>query len=202
MDSGSHGHEGSAASSSNLSALAPPFTVVPKPIASPLGDLTEFSYGVPLSSSLHNWLPSDYPDSGFGLYSNRTTEYHPMRSSDAYGYGGSHDMHSPYTHLSPLNSIASVPVDGVATSTVEAQLYYPSYIPLPIEDHDPTVVPDETSYDLSSSSHVVTLDGSSKNDHTQSGCHLEEGYCSKELTVSGSSSVFMNDANLGISTLP
>ncbi|KAG7974172.1 hypothetical protein I3843_06G035200 [Carya illinoinensis] len=197
MDSGSHGHEGSAASSSNLSALAPPFTVVPKPIASPLGDLTEFSYGVPLSSSLHNWLPSDYPDSGFGLYSNRTTEYHPMRSSDAYGYGGSHDMHSPYTHLSPLNSIASVPVDGVATSTVEAQLYYPSYIPLPIEDHDPTVVPDETSYDLSSSSHVVTLDGSSKNDHTQSGCHLEEGYCSKELTVSGSSSVFMNDANLG-----
>ncbi|KAF5442636.1 hypothetical protein F2P56_035275 [Juglans regia] len=198
MDSGSHGHERSAPSSSNLSALAPPFTVVTKPIVSSLGDWTEFSYGVPLSSSLHNWLPSDYPDSGLGLYSNHGTEYDPIHSSDAYDYGASHDIHSPYTHLSSVNPIAPVSVDGVATSNVEAQLYYPSYIPLPIEDHDPMVVPDETSYDLSSSSHVVTLDGSSsKNDHTQSGCHLEGGFCSKELSVSGSSSIFMNDANLG-----
>lgn len=187
MGYGSHGHEESAAPSSNLSSLAPPFTVVPKPIASPLGDCTEFSYGVPLSSSsLHNWLPSDCPNSGPGLYLNHTSEYDPMPSSDAYGYcGGSHDVHSPYTHLSPVNPIASASVDGMATSTVEAQLYYPSHIPLPIEDRDPMVVPVETGYAFSSSSHVIALDGSSKNDHTQSTCHIEGGFSSKELTESG-----------------
>ncbi|KAF5450528.1 hypothetical protein F2P56_030867 [Juglans regia] len=174
----SYGHGGSSASSSNLSALAPPFMVVPKPISSPLVDLTEPSYGVPLNSSLHNWLPSRYPNSGPGLFPNHDPEYDPVPSSDAYGYAASQYIGSLDSHLSPLSPVASAPIDtylyvqrsdSVEASTVKAQQFYPTYVPPGIEDHSPLVVPDDNSYDWLSCSNVATWGGSSNNDHAQSG---------------------------------
>ncbi|KAG2708671.1 hypothetical protein I3760_05G203200 [Carya illinoinensis] len=225
---GSYGHGGSSASSSNLSALAPPFMVVPKPISSPLVDLTEPSYGVPSNSSLHNWLPSHYPNSGPGLFPNHGPEYDPVPSSDAYGYAASQYIGSLDSHLSSLSPVSSAPVDtclyvqhsdGVETSTVKAQQFYPIYARPGIEDLSPLVVPDDNSYDWLSCSNVATWDGSSNNDHAQSGwdntvdwvssCNglgewehgkqleIDGGFCSKGLTIGDSSSIYKNDVNQG-----
>lgn len=224
MGYGSYGHGGfSSSSSSNLSALAPPFTVSPKPNSSPLVDLTEPSYGVPLNSSLHNWLPSHYPNSGPGFFSNHNSEFNPMASSNAFSYPGLQAIEPPNTHLPPANPIASASADaflggqcsgGVATSLVEDKRYYPTYAPPAIQDHGPLVAPDETSYDSFSSSRAATFDGSSNNDYIpglgytadwgeswnrlgdwEHGKRVEhEGICPK--------GIYKNNMNQGISTLP
>jgi len=225
MGYGSYGHGGFSSSSSNLSALAPPFTVSPKPNSSPLVDLTEPSYGVPLSSSLHNWLPSHYPNSGPGYFSNHNSEFNPMPSSNAFSYPGLQDIESPNTHLPPVNPSASASadaflrgqcLDGVAASLVEDKRYHPTYAPPAIQDHDPLVAPDKTSYGCFSSSRAATLDGSSNNDYIRPGSgytadwgeswnrlgdwehgkqvELEGSFCSKDI--------YKNYMNQGISTLP
>lgn len=225
MGYGSYGHGGFSSSSSNLSALAPPFTVSPKPNSSPLVDLTEPSYGVPLSSSLHNWLPPNYPNSGPGFFSNHNSEFNPMPSSNAFSYPSLQDIKSPNTHLPPVNPIASASADaflggqcsdGVATSLVEDKRYYPTYVPPAIQDHSPLVAPDEINYDCFSSSHVATLDRSSKNDYILPGLgytadwgesqnRLGDWEHGKQVELEGSfcsKGIYKNYMNQGISTLP
>ena len=233
MGYGSYGHGVSSSSSSNLSALAPPFTVdrsVSKPILNPLVDLSDSPYGVSLNSSLHNWLPSHYPNSRTGFFSDQSSEFDPLPSSDGFRYPGFEDIKSPNTQFPPGNPIAPAPADaflygqcsdGVERSLLEANTYYPTYVPPATQDPSPSVDPDGTSYDWFSSSHVPALDGSSHNDYAQSSSdytalwgeswsrfgdwehgkqvELDGSFCSKVSSVAGSS-IYKNYMNQGIST--
>lgn len=179
---GSYGNGGPypySSSPSSLSALAPPFTVdrsVPKPISSPLVDVTETPYVAPLNSSSHNWLPSHPPITGSNFFANPTPEFNSLPSSNAYRYAGSLTVDPPNTTLPPLNTITpgssnaftyDQSLDAVATSFVEAKPYYPSYLSPTIHGDSPLVVPDQPSYDWLSTTHFAPLDGCSHKDYTQ-----------------------------------
>ncbi|KAF3432725.1 hypothetical protein FNV43_RR23827 [Rhamnella rubrinervis] len=174
MGFGAHGNGGSysTSSSSNLSALAPPFTVdrsVPKPVSSPLVDLTEPPYAAPLNSSPHNWVPNLSPSQMPKFLTN-------LPCVDGYKFERPRTIESSNTHLPPLNTVAPSAAnafslgqcsDSVGTSFVEAKPYYPSYLSPAMHNDSPMVIPDQTTYDWSSTSNVATLDGSFHNDFTQ-----------------------------------
>ncbi|VVA11407.1 PREDICTED: LOC109707349 isoform [Prunus dulcis] len=179
---GSYGNGGPypySSSPSSLSALAPPFTVdrsVPKPMSSPLVDVTETPYVAPLNSSSHNWLPSHPPITGSNFFANPTPEFNSLPSSNAYRYAGSQTVDPPNTTLPALNTITPASsnaftygqsLDAVATSFVEAKPYYPSYLSPTIHGDSPLVVPDQPSYDWLSTTHFAPLDGCSRKDYTQ-----------------------------------
>ncbi|KAJ4835645.1 hypothetical protein Tsubulata_015321 [Turnera subulata] len=170
MGHGSYGHGGSSPCSSNLSALAPPFTVTAtgaKPVTNPLlVDLNEPNYTVTISPSLHNWVSHgphphnsepDYfpvPNSDFG----------PIPSSNGYGY-------SPIPiHVPPSNPLASASADaGLYGSLFEAEPYYPSYVSPALGDDGPH----KSGYDLLSTSHVAPSNGSSHDDYAHNVPGLE-----------------------------
>lgn len=174
MGFGAYGNGGSysTSSSSNLSPLAPPFTVdrsVPKPVSSPLVDLTEPPYAAPLNSSSHNWVPNLSPSQVPNFLTN-------LPCVDGYKFERPRTIESSNTHLSPLNTVASSAAnafslgpcsDSVGTGFVEAKPYYPSYLSPAMHNDSPIVIPDQTTYDWSSTSNVATLDGSFHNDYTQ-----------------------------------
>ncbi|KAL5738850.1 hypothetical protein ACOSP7_031611 [Xanthoceras sorbifolium] len=155
-----NGGGGPSSSSSNLSPLAPPFTVdrsVPKPLV----DLTE----PPL-----NWLNT------------HSLSFESVPSSNPYGYSFS----SPSSHMPSLNN-NSIPVTSTDSaflyggqttpdsSFVEAKPYYPSYV-------SPTKFTcDDYTQSLSS-----LWDGSRGGEYGQK-VEIGDSFCSKEMNTMDSS---------------
>lgn len=191
---GSFGNGGSSSSPSNLSALAPPFTVdrpVSKPLSNPLGNFPESTYAAPFNSSLHNWVhpqsssprPDYFSNANPGVESVQAASVLP---SNAYRYSIPQPANASGVHLPPLNhivsgvahlpsmsSIAPTGTDGFSfgqcsdrmkTSLVEAEPYYPPYVAPAIEDISPLVVLNEPNFDLLSTPHAAPLNGSSSLD--------------------------------------
>lgn len=177
MGYGSYGYGGlPPSSSSNLSALAPPFTVTSKPNSSPLVDVTEAPYGVNLSSSLHNWLSSNYSNSGPGFFSSHNSEFNPLPSTTAFSPAGLPDIKPYCAHVPPV-PVASDSADAffyghcsdaTVSSLPEDVRCFPKYPSPAIQDHGPLVAPDETKYDCFSSSNIATMGSSSNNDDSRS----------------------------------
>ncbi|KAA8540105.1 hypothetical protein F0562_026797 [Nyssa sinensis] len=190
MGLGSLGNGGSSSSSSNLSALAPPFTVDrsnPRPNSNPLMHFTESPYAVSFNSSLHNWQYSHSSDSRPDFFSNPVTEGDYIQTTclpslSDYRYSGSQSIPSPSTHWPPLSpgvknatgdfSFLQYSAD-VATSLVDSKPYYSPYVTPVVDDGTPLVAFNEPSNDLLCSSHVVPLEESSQVDYTQSLSGLE-----------------------------
>ncbi|XP_037496651.1 uncharacterized protein LOC105640811 isoform X2 [Jatropha curcas] len=163
MGQGYYGYGGaSSPSSSNLSALAPPFTVdrsVPKSGSNPLVDLTEPTYAVTFNSSLHNWVGAHPPSSRLDYFSISNSEFDSVPSSNAYGYSSS------TAHVPPLNPCVSV---SASTNLLEVKPYYPSYVSPAIGSDGSLGVSHHSGYDLLSTTHVATPNGSSNDDYIQS----------------------------------
>ncbi|XP_022945387.1 uncharacterized protein LOC111449638 isoform X2 [Cucurbita moschata] len=166
------GNGGSSSSFSNLSPLAPPFTLdrsVTKPLSTPLVDITEpepepefgVGVGVPLNPLQHNWLPSTSKTSAH--------DFDWLPFSTGSGYPRSQAMMDPSHNHGPLLgrlTITSTDLssyhgssDGVTTSMGKPKPYYPSYAATSSNKAGPTVIVDQPSYDWLSNSHVVTFEG-------------------------------------------
>ncbi|KAG6574267.1 hypothetical protein SDJN03_28154, partial [Cucurbita argyrosperma subsp. sororia] len=162
------GNGGSSSSFSNLSPLAPPFTLdrsVTKPLSTPLVDITEPEpepeFGVPLNPLQHNWLPSTSKTSAH--------DFDWLPFSTGSGYPRSQAMMDPSHNHGPLLgrlTITSTDLssyhgssDGVTTSMGKPKPYYPSYAATSSNKAGPTVIVDQPSYDWLSNSHVVTFEG-------------------------------------------
>lgn len=183
MGFGSYGNNGgpySSPSSSNLSALAPPFTIDRSPTTGymPLVDLLEqTSKTGPLnnSSSLHNWLPPRSPTSEANFFSDPNLELNSVVSSpnNPYNYAS---LSTQLPHLSTTVSASADAFTYAQSGDNVAKPYYPSYLSPPARKDGSLVIPDQSSYDwLSSCSHVAaaTLDGSSNKDYSQRSSDLE-----------------------------
>ncbi|KAK9292627.1 hypothetical protein L1049_020602 [Liquidambar formosana] len=179
MGFGSFGNGGGSSSSSNLSALAPPFTVdrsVPKPNSNPVVQFNEPPYAAPFNSSLHN---SHSPTSVPNYFTNPNPEVDLMPSPNVHRYLASPSINSPNAHMPPLNPVATNAYsfaqysDSVTTSLGEAKPYYPSYVSPAIHSNNPLVGRNEPGYDLLSTSCVESLNVSSRDDYTQSLSGLE-----------------------------
>lgn len=196
-----NGNGGSSTSSSNLSALAEPFTVdrpVPKPPSNPLVNFAESNYVAPFNSSLHNWVHPQSSCSRTDYFSNPNSVVDSVQpSSNAYRYSVSQPVNSPVINLPPLTHVVSgvahlpslSPVSSAGTdvfslgqcsdhnktSLVEANPYHQTpYVTPSIEDNSPLVVFNEPSYDLLTTSHAGHMNGStSLDDYTGSISGLE-----------------------------
>ncbi|XP_065861462.1 uncharacterized protein [Euphorbia lathyris] len=176
MGHGSNGYGGSSpSSSSNLSALAPPFTVdrsIPKSGSNSLVDLTETTYGLTFNHLLHNWLGPQPPNSRPDCFSSTKMEFDSVPSSNAYRYSSSIE------HVSPLNPLVSASTDTDlygqnSYNLLEAKPYYPSYVSNAIGNCSPLDIPRNSGYDLLSTSKVPTTNNSVHEDYTQSFSGLE-----------------------------
>ncbi|XP_023541621.1 uncharacterized protein LOC111801731 isoform X1 [Cucurbita pepo subsp. pepo] len=168
------GNGGSSSSFSNLSPLAPPFTLdrsVTKPLSTPLVDITEpepepefgvgVGVGVPLNPLQHNWLPSTSKTSAH--------DFDWLPFSTGSGYPRSQAMMDPSHNHGPLLgrlTITSTDLssyhgssDGVTTSMGKPKPYYPSYAATSSNKAGPTAIVDQPSYDWLSNSHVVKFKG-------------------------------------------
>ncbi|XP_059628917.1 uncharacterized protein LOC132271534 isoform X1 [Cornus florida] len=189
MGLGSLGNGGSTSSSSNLSALAPPFTVDrsnPKPMSNPLVNFTEPPYAVPFNSSSQYWSNSYSSASRPDFFSNVNPEVDSIRTTcvasvTSFGFSGSQSINSPSANWSPLNPSAKDAIDvsylrysgDIPTSLVESKPFYPPYVS-PVVDHDtPLLALNEPSFDLLPMSHVVPSDVPSQVDYTRSLSGLE-----------------------------
>ncbi|XP_022984354.1 uncharacterized protein LOC111482682 [Cucurbita maxima] len=175
------GNGGSPSSFSNLSPLAPPFTLdrsVSKPFPTPLLDMTEPSFGVGvgagagagvlLNSSLHNWLPSTSKTSGLDFVSSSTSEFDWFPFSSGSTYPRSQPMMEPSDNHGPLlgrltmsttdRSLYGHSSDGLTTSIGKAKPYYPSYASTSCNKGGPMVLVDQPSYNWPLHSHVATFD--------------------------------------------
>ncbi|XP_022140918.1 uncharacterized protein LOC111011465 isoform X2 [Momordica charantia] len=161
------GNGGSSSSFSNLSPLAPPFTLerlVTRPISTPLVDMTEpsFGVGVPL-----NWHPSSSQTSGLDFFLNPSSEFDWLPLSSGSKYPRSQAM-EPADNRGPLfgcftmsstdASLYGETSGGLITSIGKAKPYYPSYASTSCNKGCPTVIVDHPSYDRLSNSHVATFD--------------------------------------------
>ncbi|XP_058010080.1 uncharacterized protein LOC110656432 isoform X3 [Hevea brasiliensis] len=176
MGHGSCGYGGgSSPSPSNLSALAPPFTVdrsVPKPGSNPLVDLTEPAYAVTFNPSLQNWLGPHPPNSRPDYFSISNPEFDSVPSSNAYRFSSS-NAHVPAFDASVSASTDTILYGQGSTSLLEAKPYYPSYVSPTICSDGPLGLSHHSGYDLLTTSHVATSNGSSHDDYTQNLSGLE-----------------------------
>ncbi|KAF2299551.1 hypothetical protein GH714_032513 [Hevea brasiliensis] len=176
MGHGSCGYGGgSSPSPSNLSALAPPFTVdrsVPKPGSNPLVDLTEPAYAVTFNPSLQNWLGPHPPNSRPDYFSITNPEFDSVPSSNAYRFSSS-NAHVPAFDASVSASTDTILYGQGSTSLLEAKPYYPSYVSPTICSDGPLGLSHHSGYDLLTTSHVATSNGSSHDDYTQNLSGLE-----------------------------
>ncbi|KAL6972206.1 hypothetical protein U1Q18_031894, partial [Sarracenia purpurea var. burkii] len=218
MGFGSFGNGGLSSPPSNLSALAPPFTVDrsnPKPNSNPLAHLSEPPYAVPYHSSFHNWQYSQSSASRPDLYSTLGSEVDSILTTclplaNDNPSSASYSVSSPSSHTPPLNP----------SNHVAAKPYYPQFVS-PVIDDDVTL--NESCYDLSSTSHVAPLDGFFQVDYAQNSSGLEympqwgnfwnrladgeqgkcveldRSFCSPEINIAGSF-VYKNYMKQGINT--
>ncbi|KAJ7959446.1 Peroxidase [Quillaja saponaria] len=168
--SSSYNRGGYSLSSSNLSPLAPPFSVDRSNFDSNLGpymDYTEPPYAP------HNREPTCPPAFGHDLFRSPVTELESMPFSKGYGYSSLKGLDSPSTHLN-YNSATSADtilysqcLDSMRTSAVGATPYYPSYISPVIHNDSPTVPYNPASYDWTSTFQFATSDGSSHGEYAK-----------------------------------
>ncbi|XP_057463373.1 uncharacterized protein LOC130753369 isoform X3 [Actinidia eriantha] len=190
MGLGSFANGGSSSSSSNLSALAPPFTVDrfnPKPNSNPLANFTEPPYAVPFHSSFPNWQYSHPSASRPDLFYNIESEFDSIRTTylptaNDYGYLGSHSVSSSNAPMPSLIPNVSSAADrftflqyssAIPSNCVEPKEYYPPLVPPVVDDAIPLMTLNEPSYDLLSPTHVGPLGGTSQVDYTRSLSGLE-----------------------------
>ncbi|XP_038891692.1 uncharacterized protein LOC120081084 [Benincasa hispida] len=174
MGFSSVGNGASSSSFSNLSHLAPPFTLdrsVTRPFSSPLVDMTEPSFGVgagvPLNSTLHNWLPSTTKTSGLDFFSSSTPEFDWLSFATGSKYPRLQPMMEPSDKHEPLlgsltvsstdPSVSGESSAGLTTSIGKEKPYYPSYASTSCNKAVPVVIFDQPTYDWPSNSHVVTF---------------------------------------------
>nr|XP_034907958.1 uncharacterized protein LOC118043950 isoform X2 [Populus alba] len=161
---------GSSSSSSNLSASAPPFTV-DRSAAKPLLDLTEPTYPVSLNPSLHNWVTSNshIPNSRPDLFPISNLEFDSAPSPLAFGYSSPTSQMPSMSHPLVSASTDAVLYGQGNPSIVEAKPYYPSsYVSPAIASDGSLKIPNQSGYELLSTSHVGTSNGSSRDDYSQS----------------------------------
>lgn len=182
MGFGAYGNGGPSSSSSNLSALAPPFTVgrtvsnhssnppvnfINEPPPPPT---TPQTYGVTdYNSSLHSWVPSmpaPIPD----YYANFDTEVNtmPLPSLDNYGGpvqpldAGTVGAAGAFTYGQYSNSVTTTTVDEVKP------YYQSSYVSPTIQEKNPLVGLGDSTYDFLSACCLATTGGKSQDDYTKS----------------------------------
>uniref|UniRef100_A0A6N2LMT2 Uncharacterized protein n=1 Tax=Salix viminalis TaxID=40686 RepID=A0A6N2LMT2_SALVM len=205
---------GSSFSSSNLSPLAPPFTV-DRSVAKPLLDLTEPTYPVSLNPSIHNWVScnSHTPNSRTDLFPIPNLEFDSIQSPNVFGYSSPTPQVPSKSHPLALASTDAVLYGQSNPSLVEAGPYYPSsYVSPAIGSDGPLKIPHQSGYELLSNSYVGTCNGSSHDDYTQSSLGLEhatqwsglwEGVTdwnqSKKLQLDGGFCEEQNFINQGVS---
>lgn len=162
-------------SSSNLSPLAPPFTVDrsnPKSNSNPLTIFTEPPpYGVPFTSSLHNWQYPQPSASRPDFISKFDSEVDSIRttslpSANDYCYLGSESINPPSTQWAPPNPSVSNSSNPLSYLGAPKQ-YYPPYASQVVDDNSSLVGVNEANYDLLSNSGLVPMVGSSQVDYTQ-----------------------------------
>lgn len=152
-------------SSSNLSALAPPFTVnktIPSDVSAPYVDSAESTDANP-----SNHFPFQSRPYGYDFFSRPVRELDSTPSSKAYGYSGLQVLESSSSQLPHFNTLGLASKDefaydqcsiGIKSNIVEAQPYYPSYIPPSVHDANSSA----THNQWSPSSGFATLDESNK----------------------------------------
>lgn len=175
---------GGLSSASNLSPLAPPFTVDrtnPKFDLKPISNFSETNtYGVPFSS-LHNW---QYPHS-----SASGPEYHSNYESEP--------INPPSVHWAPPNTNTTDPTNNPFSYSGDPKQYYPTY--QVVDDNVSSVGLNEANYELLSSSGLVPVVGSSQVDYSQGLSSLgfapprggywnglSEGNCGRRTDIDGS----------------
>ncbi|KAL6508255.1 hypothetical protein OROHE_021797 [Orobanche hederae] len=142
MGSGAGGN--SSSSTSNLSALAPPFTVDrlnPKPNSNP-----NLHYSDPLYTAepySHGW-PYASPSAPIPELAFESTGVNRVPSSDDY-----RTISPASTHWSPLNSGTKTSASAVAYGGTEVKHYYSPYVPPLVGGEDSLLVEDgESNYDV------------------------------------------------------
>ncbi|KAF8379835.1 hypothetical protein HHK36_029284 [Tetracentron sinense] len=170
MGVGSFVHGGSSSSSSNLSPLAQPFTVdrsLPKPNSNLAAHFSEapyaFTFNPSLDDSLHHFHPpTPLSDSNLGADSIH---------ANALPSGYYQSTHLPSSN--PITATGAFPhaqrSESVTLGLSKAKPYYPRNPSPAIPGPSPSMVLlNEPACDMSSTSSVAPLDGSSQIDYTQS----------------------------------
>ncbi|GAB4826069.1 hypothetical protein Ancab_008941 [Ancistrocladus abbreviatus] len=174
---------GSSSSSSNLSALAPPFTVdkpFPKPNSSPR-NLTEALYADRFDTSSNIWHQPLSPHSEPNLVESEPLTASCVPSSTVYGYPDSqlNNLTSTFPGLNLTPKTAFSPFSyggyssGIATSFVDPKPYYTPYVSPPRHDDSGSVGKDGASYDLLSNSGAAQPMVPSQVDYTENVAGLE-----------------------------
>ncbi|KAL1822335.1 hypothetical protein ACET3Z_009113 [Daucus carota] len=199
MSFGYLGNGGLSSAASNLSPLAPPFTVDranPKFDLNPIGNFSEpNAFGVPFSS-FHNWQYPRSSASGPEYYSNYESEIGSLHTAD-YSYLGSEPINPPTAHWAPPNPNTTDPTNNPFSYSGAPKQYYPPYQVL--DNNVSSVGHGEANYELLSSSGLVPVVGSSQVDYTQGLSSLEfappwggywnglsEGNCGRRTDIDGS----------------
>ncbi|CAK9158255.1 unnamed protein product [Ilex paraguariensis] len=176
MGVGYLGSGGPSSSSSNLSALAPPFTVDrsnPKSNSNPLVHFNDSLYAAPFNQTwVYPYSTAPRPD----FVSNPDLEVDSIRTTSLplandNGYPGSGSI-NPSGHWSTLHPTAKTGRDAFSYS-VEAKPYCHPYVLPMVDDDSPLVAINEPSYDLLSTSGHSRLNVSPQVDYTQSLSPLE-----------------------------
>lgn len=198
-----------SSSSSNLSPLAPPFTLDrsnSKTNTNPLGNFTETKqpYGVPFSSSLHNWQYTPSSQTGTDYISYCGPENDSLRTTSLplandYSYLGSELINPPSVHWAPPNPNTTDPTSKPFSYSGATKQFYAPYASLAIDDNAPLVGLNEANYDLLSTSGFVPMAGSSQVDYSQGFSSLDfpppwggywnglaEGKCGKRTDIDAS----------------
>ncbi|KAG5233628.1 Plant peroxidase [Salix suchowensis] len=189
---------GSSFSSSNLSPLAPPFTV-DRSVAKPLLDLSEPTYPVSLNPSIHNWVScnSHTPNSRNDLFPIPNLEFDSIQSPNVFGYSSPTPQVPSKSHPLALASADAVLYGQSNPSLVEAGPYYPSsYVSPAIGSDGPLKIPHQSGYELLSNSYSLGLE------HATQWSGLWEGVTdwnqSKKLQLDGGFCEEQNFINQGI----
>lgn len=175
MGSGAGGYSSSSSSTSNLSALAPPFTVdrfIPKPNSNPMLHYSDSPYDslYAVESFSHTWhYPSPSAPGSESVIN--STGIASVPTCDDYGFSASAAIIPSTTHWSALSPNPEASNSAFAYGG-EAKPYYSSYVP-PMVREESTLIKDERSH-----YNVVPTSGlnvTSQIDYTHSLFDLEAG---------------------------
>ncbi|KAL8127667.1 uncharacterized protein LOC141721522 [Apium graveolens] len=199
MSFGYLGNGGLSSAASNLSPLAPPFTVDrsnTKFDSNLISNFSENNYGVPFSSSLHDWQYPQPSASAPEYYSNYESEIGSLHTTE-YSYPGSGPINPPNVHWAPPNPNTTDPKSNPFSYSGAPKQYYPTY--QVVDDSVSSVGLSEANYELLSSSGIVPVAGSSQVDYSQGLSSLEfappwggywnglsEGNCGRRTDIDGS----------------
>lgn len=141
----------SSSSSSNLSPLAPPFTVDRSNFKANVNSFSNFTetsqpWGVPFSSSLHNWPYTHSSPPGTECISYCGSENDSLRttsvpSANDYSYLGSELTNPPSVHWAPPNPNTRDRASNPFSYGGATKQYYAPYVSQAIDDNVSGLVP-------------------------------------------------------------